>query len=109
MQTQSFAPGGPVFSFLSGSIRQGLAMDFALPALAVDAQGLEAEAAAQALSRPRNCLVLSGGEGPGAARVGVLQVLDELRVPLQWIAGTIELRAQAGALQDCPAASVGSG
>ena len=98
-----------MFSFRNGWIRRGLALVFALQALAVDAQGLEAEAAPPAVSRPRICLVLSGGEGPGAAHVGVLQVLDELRVPLQWIAGTIELRAQAGALQDCPAASVGSG
>jgi hypothetical protein len=50
-----------MFSFLNGSIRQDLAMVFAMQALAVDAQGLEAEAVAQELSRPRMHL-------PGAVR-----------------------------------------
>jgi NTE family protein len=77
-----------MFSFLNGSIRQGLAMVFALQALAVDAQGLGAEAAAPAASGPRICLVLSGGGARGAAHVGVLKVLEELRVPVHCIAGT---------------------
>jgi NTE family protein len=38
--------------------------------------------------RPRICLVLSGGGARGAAHVGVLKVLDELRVPVDCIAGT---------------------
>jgi NTE family protein len=38
--------------------------------------------------RPRICLVLSGGGARGAAHVGVLKVLDELRVPIDCIAGT---------------------
>jgi len=38
----AFVLDGPMLSFLlNGSIRQGLAMVFALQALAVDAQGLE--------------------------------------------------------------------
>jgi NTE family protein len=77
-----------MLSFLNGSIRQGLAMVFALQALAVDAQGLETEPAPPALSRPRICLVLSGGGARGAAHVGVLKVLEELRVPVHCIAGT---------------------
>ena len=38
--------------------------------------------------RPRVGLVLSGGGARGAAHVGVLKVLDELRVPVDAIAGT---------------------
>ena len=77
-----------MFSTLNGPIRRGLAMLFALQAMAVDAQGLDAEAAAPALRRPRICLVLSGGGARGAAHVGVLKVLEDLRVPVHCIAGT---------------------
>jgi NTE family protein len=38
--------------------------------------------------RPRIGLVLSGGGARGAAHVGVLKVLEELRVPIDAIAGT---------------------
>jgi NTE family protein len=38
--------------------------------------------------RPKVCLVLSGGGARGAAHVGVLKVLEELRVPIDCIAGT---------------------
>lgn len=38
--------------------------------------------------RPKVCLVLSGGGARGAAHVGVLKVLEELRVPVDCIAGT---------------------
>jgi NTE family protein len=38
--------------------------------------------------RPRIGLVLSGGGARGAAHVGVLKVLEELRVPVDFIAGT---------------------
>jgi NTE family protein len=38
--------------------------------------------------RPRIGLVLSGGGARGAAHVGVLEVLDELHVPIDAIAGT---------------------
>ena len=46
--------------------------------------GPETQAVAQ---RPRICLVLSGGGARGAAHVGVLKVLEELRVPVDCIAG----------------------
>src|SRR5688572_999534 len=39
-------------------------------------------------ARPRICLVLSGGGARGAAHIGVLKVLDEMRVPVDCIAGT---------------------
>ncbi len=39
-------------------------------------------------ARPRVCLVLSGGGARGAAHIGVLKVLEELRVPVDCIAAT---------------------
>src|SRR5436189_811500 len=39
-------------------------------------------------SRPKICLVLSGGGARGAAHVGVLKVLEELRVPIDCVVGT---------------------
>lgn len=39
-------------------------------------------------SRPRIGLVLGGGGAKGAAHIGVLRVLDELRIPVDCIAGT---------------------
>jgi NTE family protein len=45
-------------------------------------------ACACASARPKVCLVLSGGGARGAAHIGVLRVLEELRVPVDCIAGT---------------------
>jgi len=45
-------------------------------------------AAATEQARPRVGLVLSGGGARGAAHVGVLKVLDEMRIPIDAIAGT---------------------
>jgi len=39
-------------------------------------------------ARPRTCLVLSGGGARGLAHIGVLKVLEQLRVPVDCIAGT---------------------
>ncbi len=44
--------------------------------------------AATSPERPRIGLVLSGGGARGAAHVGVLKVLEELRIPVDMIAGT---------------------
>jgi len=46
------------------------------------------EAAGAGLERPRIGLVLSGGGARGAAHVGVLRVLEALRIPVDHIAGT---------------------
>lgn len=45
-------------------------------------------APAEAASEPRTCLVLSGGGARGAAHVGVLRVLEEMRVPIDCVVGT---------------------
>ncbi|MFO1402772.1 MAG: patatin-like phospholipase family protein [Steroidobacteraceae bacterium] len=47
-----------------------------------------AASGATAAARPRIGLVLSGGGARGAAHIGVLEVLDELHVPIDAIAGT---------------------
>jgi NTE family protein len=54
-------------------------------ALAGAARALEAHVPAE---RPRIGLVLGGGGARGASHVGVLKVLQELRVPVDCIAGT---------------------
>ena len=41
-----------------------------------------------ALERPKIGLVLAGGGAKGAAHVGVIKVLEELGVPMDYIAGT---------------------
>ncbi|MCP4002240.1 MAG: patatin [Gammaproteobacteria bacterium] len=45
-------------------------------------------AADQELSRPKIGLALSGGGARGAAHVGVLKVIEELQIPVDYIAGT---------------------
>ena len=47
-----------------------------------------AQAQPQGTKRPKVCLVLSGGGARGAAHVGVLKVLEEMRVPVDCITGT---------------------
>ncbi|GAB3442858.1 patatin-like phospholipase family protein [Massilia solisilvae] len=49
---------------------------------------LPCAAQAQAPSRPRIGLVLGGGGARGTAHIGVLEVLDQLRVPVDCVAGT---------------------
>lgn len=46
------------------------------------------DARTAAPSRPKICLVLSGGGARGAAHVGVIKVLEEYRVPIDCIVGT---------------------
>jgi NTE family protein len=43
---------------------------------------------AQPEGRPRVGLVLSGGGARGAAHVGVLRVLEDMRIPVDYVAGT---------------------
>jgi len=78
--------------------RAGRACALAVVAWIVLAAGAPPDARAQSASveagvrtpvgRPKVCLVLSGGGARGAAHIGVLKVLEELRVPVDCIAGT---------------------
>src|ERR1700682_6436314 len=53
------------------------------------ARGLDAtESPRQPSLRPRICVVLSGGGARGIAHIGVLKVLEDLKVPIDCIAGT---------------------
>jgi NTE family protein len=69
----------------------------ATPAQAAPAQPTQAQAPGQATGvqplppvagRPRVALVLSGGGARGFAHIGVLRVLEELRVPVDIVTGT---------------------
>ncbi|MDP3083425.1 MAG: patatin-like phospholipase family protein, partial [Rubrivivax sp.] len=66
---------------------------------AAPAQQLEPDKAATAAAsaRPRVGLVLGGGGARGAAHIGVLEVLDQLRVPVDCVAGTSMGALVAGA------------
>jgi len=73
------APVGAVVSFfLTSLLVPGL---FGAAAAGVDTQ-------TRADHRPRIALVLSGGGARGLAHVGVLQVLERLRVPVDCVVGT---------------------
>src|SRR3974390_2631054 len=52
------------------------------------ARGADGGTASAVTARPRIGLALSGGGARGAAHIGVLKVLDELRVPISCVAGT---------------------
>src|SRR6266481_7881629 len=53
------------------------------------ARGLVAtESPRDPLLRPRICVVLSGGGARGIAHIGVLKVLEDLKIPIDCIAGT---------------------
>jgi NTE family protein len=75
------APGGSAAT-VTGAASGSPAV--AVPAPAAGAVG----SAGSTPARPRIGLVLSGGGARGAAHVGVLKVLEELRVPVSCIAGT---------------------
>jgi NTE family protein len=60
-----------------------IALGFALPAHAQSSPNAET-----AKARPKVGLVLSGGGARGLTHIGVLKVLHEMRVPIDYIAGT---------------------
>src|SRR5688572_25864650 len=68
--------------FASFALRCASALLLALPL------AMPAIAAADDPHRPRIGLVLSGGGARGAAHVGVLRVIDEMKIPIDAIAGT---------------------
>ena len=65
--------------------------------LALPVQAQDAVDPAPAQTRPRVALVLGGGGARGAAHIGVLEVLEKLRVPVDCVAGTSMGALVAGA------------
>ncbi|MEN9315851.1 MAG: putative exported protein, partial [Pseudomonadota bacterium] len=65
-----------------------LAFAVALPAAGRATPNDGAQGTLSGAQRPRICLALSGGGARGAAHIGVLKVLEELRVPVHCVAGT---------------------
>jgi len=72
------------------SLRLGLAGALAASCAwsAAGAATAEAPPPSHEPSRPRICLVLSGGGARGMAHIGVLKVLEDLKIPIDCIAGT---------------------
>ena len=58
---------------------------------------LSAMAQASEAARPKIGLVLGGGGARGAAHIGVLEVLEKLRVPVDCVSGTSMGALVAGA------------
>jgi NTE family protein len=67
-------------------LRLGLIGVLAAGSLSNTAGALEAQTPPPV--RPRICLVLSGGGARGMAHIGVLKVLEDLKIPIDCIAGT---------------------
>jgi NTE family protein len=85
---RSSGPISRCCAFAAGAL---LLLVFAVSAVAADPPPCSAPQAVTAPAvghRPRIGLVLSGGGARGAAHIGVLQVLDQLHVPIDAIAGT---------------------
>ena len=75
-------------AFLSPHAGAASASGGAQPAPAPDPAAGAATAPAAVSLRPRICLVLSGGGARGMAHIGVLDVLEQLKIPIDCIAGT---------------------
>src|SRR5277367_6233992 len=58
------------------------------PAAPTASPAMAAPAGTPPAMRPRICLVLSGGGARGMAHIGVLKVLEDLKIPIDCIAGT---------------------
>ncbi len=61
---------------------------FRLASVAFVTLALLTSAVADEISRPRIGLVLGGGGARGAAHIGVIQQLEEMRVPVDFVVGT---------------------
>src|SRR5688572_25270933 len=66
----------------------GAALCVAWSAAAQDALAPPVQAGADGVARPSVGLVLSGGGARGGAHIGVLKALEELRIPVDRVAGT---------------------
>ena len=75
-------------------LRQFLRLVSAIALIMLPLSGI---AQSEDAARPKIGLVLSGGGARGIAHVGVVRVLDEMRVPIDYIAGT-SMGAMVGSL-----------
>jgi len=74
-----------------GSLGEGLTAGLAARGVALAAAGwfaFAAPTAAQTAPRPKIGIAFSGGGAKGCAHIGVLRVLEEMHVPVDYIAGT---------------------
>jgi NTE family protein len=78
-------------------LRRLFALLLALSAAGTPVDAAQAQAAAPS-ARPRIGLVLGGGGARGTAHIGVLEVLERLRVPIDCVAGTSMGALVAGAV-----------
>ncbi len=94
MGTRSSRLGLAFALIASGVWSAGAARSAAAPGAAPTAESATAESSASADSsatdstRPRICLVLSGGGARGMAHIGVLKVIEDLKIPIDCIAGS---------------------
>src|SRR5262245_38563821 len=72
----------------SRKLARGAAMLFALSLSPAVSAADAPPAASPPTARPRIGLALSGGGARGIAHVGVLKVLDEMRIPIDCVTGT---------------------
>lgn len=68
--------------------QNGIRLVVGLILMFLSAVGFAAENDKKLQGRPRIGLVLSGGAARGNAHIGVLKVLEELRIPIDFVAGT---------------------
>jgi NTE family protein len=92
----------PPFAGLASALGLAVALGVAtaMPAHAAEpaaAAGVASPAAGTPSTRPRVGLVLGGGGARGTAHIGVLEVLERLRVPVDCVAGTSMGALVAGA------------
>src|SRR6187200_2761750 len=78
--------GKPYAGELLATIRSLLCI--ALCLLSLEALAQASDGTLPAARRPKIGLVLSGGGARGVAHVGVLKVLNEMRIPVDYIVGT---------------------
>ena len=75
---------GPAFQRIAAAVVMAGALSW-IGAETATAEALPSDSGAE---RPKVGLALSGGGARGAAHIGVLKVLEEMRVPIDFIAGT---------------------
>jgi NTE family protein len=79
---------GLACALAAGSLFAAGSVAAAVTTAAVAESATASSAAADIKIRPRICLVLSGGGARGIAHIGVLKILEQMKIPIDCIAGT---------------------